>query len=876
MKSKMIRNIIIHFWRELKSGELTLLILCLIVAISASTSVGFFADRIQGAVNRQSNELLAGDLKLSSSQKIPVRYAELAKKQGLNIASYESMQGVVSIADKFTLVEIKAVSQAYPLRGQLKTKTTPQAMGVPELHIPNIGDIWVDTRLFNEMNLTLGQMLTLGEKTFTLKKILDFEPDRGGDIFNLSPRVMINTEDIAATKLIMPGSRVRYILLLSGENTALQNFQTAFKKNGNHNNTEDQPEIRLQTIEDTQPALKNALIRAEHFMNLAALISLALASCGIGLSAHQFAKKRYETVAILRALGTSKNTILTLFISTLILLSLTASIMGVIIGYIFQMGLVNLLAGLIAQTELPAPSLMPMFVGTLIGLITTLGFAVPPVLALSHTSPMRVLRSDLPTTNISTLARYVYAYAILCVLFLWRAGELKLGLIAITSLTVSFGLFYGFGYLLLTILGHFSLGTWARLGQKNILHRRETSLLQLTVIGFSLMILLLLTLVRQDLIVAWDKSLPTDTPNQFIINIPTTDVTQVKDWIIKNRQLPTEATRLNATDPENNANHMTFYPIIRGRITAVNGNAFSSDLYQDENAKRFAKREYNLSWTDQLPKGNTLVNGNFPPRVIEQLGTQSQDSQNLGNTSLNLSQKIIEISIEDRLAAILNFKIDDHITFSINGEKIETRISSMRSIDWGTINANFFILFPNNVLNDMPKTWMSAFYWPKAQQAQLSALIKSHPAVTLIDVGSITDRIKILIERVSLTITAILGFTLVAGILVLFTAIQTTQADRIREIALCKTFGAKRMVLRNALISEFAILGGLSGILTGIFAYLISLILIKFIFDLPSYPSPLTLLLGVIAGILIVLSSGYIGCRRFLNRSPMNILRSQG
>ncbi len=868
----MIQNILIHFWRELKSGELTLLILCLVVAISASTSVGFFADRIQGAVNQQSNELLAGDLKLNSTQKIPALYSDLAKTEGLKIATFESMQGVVAIGNQFTLVEIKAVSTTYPLRGQLKTKISPTEMGNPERHIPSAGAIWVDTRLFNEMNLTIGQPLTLGEKTFTLEKILDFEPDRGGDVFNLSPRVMINSEDLAATKLIMPGSRIRYAMLLSGENTAITRFQTTFKRmNSNSDNTVMQSEIRLQTIEDTQPTLKAALIRAERFMNLAALISLALASCGIGLSAHQFAKKRYETVAILRALGTSKKTILKLFIGTLILLSLSASVIGVIIGYIFQMGLVNLLTGLIVQTELPAPSLTPMFVGTLIGMITTLGFALPPVLALSHTSPMRVLRSDLPAPSISTLKRYGYAYAALCLLFLWRAGEIKLGLIAIASLTFSLGLFWILGHILLTLLGHISLGAWGHIGQKNILHRRMTSLLQLTVIGFSLMILLLLTLVRQDLIVAWDNSLPTNTPNQFIINIPTNEVAAVKDWIIKNRNPQTIDSGDRSINTHVDTNQISFYPIIRGRITAVNGAAFSSDLYQDENAKRFAKREYNLSWTDQLPESNTLIAGNFPPLVKENISTSAADAM-----EKNMTQRIIEISIEDRLAASLNFKLGDTITFTINGEKIDTKISSLRKIDWGTVNANFFILFPTTVLDHMPATWMSAFYWPKVQQSQLSTLIKSHPAITLIDVSSITERIKVMIERVSLTITAILGFTLVAGVLVLFTAIQTTQTDRIREIALCKTFGAKRAVLRNALISEFTILGGLSGILAGIFAYLISLILMKFIFDLPSFPSPLTLLIGIIIGTVIVLSSGYAGCRRFLNRSPMNILRSQG
>lgn len=828
-------KIIKHFWREFKSGELNLFALCIIIAISASTTVSFFSNRVNRAISLQSNEILAADLRLASSRPLAEIYTLQAHKYNLETSFFSSLQGIMQINDQFILAEIKAVTANYPLRGRLKTKLSLSDEGVEDTSVPSLGTLWVDAALFNDAKLKIGQILQLGEASFKLEKILDFEPDRGGDVFNIAPRVMLNQADLEATKLILPGSRIRYTLLLKGAQKEILQFQKELVKD---------VEVNIQDIENAQPQLKAALVRSEKFMNLAALISLVLASCGIGLSAHQFALKRRDMVGILTALGVAKNIIFSLFAGSLLILAVIASVLGALIGYIAQMLLANFLTGFILQSALPEPSLMPIWTGISIGLITTLGFAIPPIWSLRQIEPMRVLRQNINPEGFNALKRYLPAYICLCVLFIWRAGSLKLGLTSILGLSLSLGLLWIISALLLKILVRLRLPKFFYIGQKNILYRRQSSILQMSVIGFGLMILLLLTVIKQDLIKAWDASIPLYSPNQFMINIPPEAVDPIKNWLTNNSL------------EESLKNPPVFYPIVRGRITTINGQPFSADAYEDDNAKRLARREFNMSWISSMPEGNTLVSGHFPPL--------SQDG-------------VIEISIEEsRIAKGFNFKLGDEIGFNINGNNLKTKISSIRNVDWQKVNLNFFILFPDSILNQVPATWVTAFYWPNdlASKQKLMTLIKTYPAITLIDVGTITLRIKAMIDKISLAITALFGFTLAAGILVLFTAIQTTQEVRIREIALFKTFGADKKVLRNALLSEFTLLGCLSGLLASLFAYVIAFILMNYVFDLKGIPQVSNLLLGTVGGLLVVLISGYFGCRRFLNYSPMRILRN--
>lgn len=824
-----------QLWRDFKSGELFLLCLCLIVAISASTCISFFAERIDHALTEQANELLAADLRISSRQTIDQSVANQARALNFETAEFRSFQGIVRNKEAFGLAEIKAVSKNYPLRGHLETQTHLDANAIVEPSLPQLGEVWLDPVLMVQLNLQLNDFINIGEASFKVSKIISYEPDRGGDLFNTSPRALINLQDIDATKLLGAGSRSEFVSLFKTENkAALDDFSDKIKAEDSNN------ALQIQTIKSRQPTIKIALERGERFMKMAAFISLALSCCGIALSAHRFAQKSWDHVAILNALGMQKKNIFILLGLELSFLGIFAAILGSLVGFLTQFFLTQLLEGIIVNFALPAPSLKPILTSIILSLVATLGFALPSIMALKHVSPMNVLRRNTSSftdsqTFKSKLLRYGFTTVLLCLLGLWQVNNLILSFWLLTSLALALLVFWACSILslkLLPILGKkFKLLLWI---EKQLLHHRQNSLLQITTVAFASCILMMMLIVKTDLLNAWALSVPQNAPNHFAFNIPSNEINELSSYL-----------------KTNEVKDFKLYPMVRGRISAHNQEKLNIDNLKSEEEKRFARREYSFSWTQSLPKANTLVAGEFPPKI---------------------SNGKIGISVEDELAKRLGYKLNDEITFTLQGQKISAVITSLRKIAWESAEVNFFILFPENVLTDYPQTWITAFHWTKPK-SELIKMVEKFPAITLVDVGDVMQKVRQLIDRVTFAITAILIFTLLAGLLVLIIAIQSTLETRAKEIALFKTFGVQKELIWKMISLEFFSIGLLGGLLASVLAFLIGSVIIWGLFDLISAPNIIQLFLGAILTMLFVGISGLWICYKVMRTTPIEILR---
>ncbi|MCP5158135.1 MAG: FtsX-like permease family protein [Gammaproteobacteria bacterium] len=821
-------------WRALRrdwqSGELRVLAVALLIAIASVAAVGFFADRIQQAMERKASELLGADLVVASANPIQPLLADTAHRWGVQTAETLSFRSVVLAGDVTQLAEVKAVGPGYPLRGALQISDRPFDPPRTVDTIPGPGQVWVDERLLQVLGLQVGDMLSLGARSFRIEQVLAYEPDRAGDLFSIAPRLMLNLADIPATELVQPGSRVEYRLLLASTLAALDDFKawaeprlTASEK--------------LQGVRDARVELRSALERAQRFLNLAALVSVILAGVGVAIAARRFAARHWDSVAILRCVGATEALIVRLFVLELLTLAMLAGVAGLLVGYLAQYGLSGVLGSLLSRTELPAPSLWPILPALAIGFVTLLGFGLPPLLRLREVPPLRVLRRDLGPVNPRLLILYGPAVAATLALLVWQAGDWRLalyvcagvvGAIIVLSLAA-----WGLVRALNLLRGQ--VGVAWRFGLANIARRGPGSTVQVVALGLGLMALLMLTLVRTDLLTSWQAGLPVDAPNHFLINIQTAEIAGVRALL--------HARGLR---------DVTLFPMVRGRLTAINGRQVGPENYENPRAQRLVAREFNLSWTETLQEDNRLLAGHW-----WQPGDQGQGVA----------------SVEIGLAEELGIALGDELHFQIAGQDLEAKVSSLRSVEWDSFRANFFVVFPPGVLDTYPATWITSFHLPADQKPVLAELVRQHPSVTVLDVEAIMTKVREIMDRVIAAVEYVFLFTLAAGLVVLYAAIQATQDERRFESAVLRTLGAQRAIVRQSLLAEFATLGLLAGVLAAAAATVLSYVLATQIFDFSYSWNPWVWLLGGGVGVVGVGLAGWLGARSALTQPPWRALR---
>ena len=811
--------------RDWRAGELRLLGLALIIAVASLTSVDFFTDRVSQVTEIQATELLAADLVISSAEPISQEFIEQARDLGLNTALTVSFRSVAVHGGKLELAQVKAVQSGYPLRGRLRVSDELFAGETVSDSIPLRGSVWLDPRLFQLLDLRVGARIGLGASNLNASKVLTYEPDRGGDMFNIAPRLLMNLADLEATGLILPGSRATYRLLLAGADEAIAGFRSLVDK---------QPEYDVQGIRDARPELRTALDRAEQFLGLAVLVSIALAGLAIALSAQHYAIRHYDNCAIMRCFGAGPDEVVKLYVIQLLITALVCSAIGCGLGYLGQTWLTVLMRDLVTR-PLPAPSPVPILSGLAAGVLTTLGFAIPQILRLKNVSPLRVLRRDLTPLPLNNLGIYLAAVGCLLLLVLWQSGNGKLFV-------------YGFCGLALTALTAFlaarlairclnrlraGVGVAGRFGLMNIVRRGALSTAQILAVSLGVMVLTLLVLIRTDLLANWRARLPADTPNYFLINIQPGEVDAVKAFIREQAGLVTQ-----------------IHPLVRARLTAINGHSVNPDDYEDERAQHFIRRTFNLSIAEALQEDNRLSAGEW---------------WDAGAGNL--------FSFEDEFAQTLDIALGDSLEFSIADKQVTGTVANTRWVDWDTFNVNFFVVANPGTLDGHPTTYITSFFLPPENKQLLSELIRNWPSITVFDVDAILRQVRQIMQQVVRAVEFISGFTLLAGIIVLLAALQTTHDERRYETALLTTLGAERGHILAGLLAEFAVLGLIAGLIAALNASMAEILLAEFVFKIDISVNPWVWLITPLLCTLVIVCAGLAGTYKVLSTPPALALR---
>lgn len=814
-------------WRDSRSGELTILLAALIIAVTSSTAIALFSDRLQRTMNEQTAEFLAADLVVASPRPVPTEW--LAKAMELQLASARTVEfsSVLIEHDEMLLASVKAVSSGYPLRGHLKTVTTDFAQETVSYQGPDAGTVWLEKRILAALKLKLGDTLTVGEKALTISRILTYEPDKQGDFFSFSPRVMIHEADLQATRIVQPGSHVHYFFQFKGDAVALDTFKSWLKPRLN-------PSQRVLDIHEDRPELGSALTRAERYMGLSSIMVVLIAGVAIAMAARRYSERHFNATALLRCLGCKQREILWLYGSQFLVLGLAASALGCALGWLAQAGLFYVLRDLLPP-HVAAAHISAVWFGFVIGLAVLLGFALPPLLRLKHVSPLRVLRRELAPLPSSAWLVYGLAIAIIGVLVWNYTDDLKLtgtilgvGLLALLVLGV---LVYALLQVLRRALPSLRL-SW-RLGVQGLVRDSRASVSQMLAFSLTLVAMVLSFAVRTELVDNWQQQLPDNAPNHFVLNI-----------------VPDQQVAFKQDLQQQHIVGSAFFPVVRGRLVEINQTPVQKIVSKDSQGERATQRELSLTWTQQLPDENKLVAGAW----------------------WQTAQKGL-VSVEQKLAENLNIKVGDRLRFTVGSEQLEATVANIRALRWDTMKPNFYMIFSPGTLDAYPSTFLTSFYLSKDQKILLNSLAKRYPNITILEVDAILLQIKTLLAQLTLAINYLLYFALMAGFTVLFAAVYASLDSRIYEGAVLRTLGAKRSLLNVSHIIEFGVLGLISGVLAVAMSEAITYALYTRVMNMAFHPSFYLWAIVPVIGAVFVGAVGCWGVRDVLNKSPLRVLR---
>ncbi len=824
-----------YLCRDWRHPELRILVWAVVIAVTAVSAVNFFTDRLSQVMEQQASELLGADLRISSSEPLPPAFQEYAGRLHLQTATWLSFYSVILYNDDTLLTEVKAVSEGYPLRGQLRIAGQLYGTEAVTSTIPASGKIWVEERVLTQLGLKIGEKVALGEMNFTIDKVLTLEPDRGGLFFQLSPRVLMNLADAEKTRLIREGSRVKYGLLVAGSVAEVETYRRWLEEPSRLLKGQ-----RLEGVKDGNRELRLALQRAEQFLGLAAILAVLLAGAAVAVAAQYFSQKEADASAIMRCFGATQKLIVQIYLLRLFGWGILASGGGCVIGWLAQQGLAMILGNYFSILMLPAPSFRPVFMGLATGLITLLGFALLPILQIRHVPPVRVLRHDLETTRPALGEMIVGASVAMTLLIFWQADDPTLAIWMIggtwVTLLMLLGTAYGLVYSLRLFRGRANVA-W-RFGLTNVGRRAHTSSVQLMALGLGIMALLLLAVVRIDLLESWQGRLPEGTPNHFMVNIQPEEVGAVQVKLISELKLPPSSKSI------------IMYPMIRAQLVTLNDQAVSAENYSNLRAKQLVGRTFNLSYVTQLPESNKIVAGRF---------WEANEAR--------------QLSVEEGFAKELGLQLGDVLQFRVAHQEVKAQITSLRSVQWDSFQVNFFILASPDVLQDLPATYLTSFYLPHTASGVIAELVREFPSVTVMNVDVLMAQVRRLMERASLAIEFVFGFTLLASLMVLYAAISASHEERLYESAILRTLGATRRQVLWGLIAEFSVLGLLAGILAAIAASGFGYLLAAHVFDLPYHFNPGLGLLGGIGGTFGVGLAGVLGTYRVLQSPPLAVLQ---
>lgn len=831
--------------RDWRAGELRFLLVALIVAVAALTSVSFFIDRMRAGLDRDAHQLLGADLLVNADDPVRAEWRQEAARRGLLLAdtvTFPSMaqagEGDDSMAQ---LSSIKAVSNGYPLRGQLTVSLDPEAAagarGQATRAVPDPGTVWVDPNLLPALRAKVGDTIVLGNSQFRIARLIATEPDKGASFANFAPRVMLALQDLKATGLVDDFARVTYRLQVASKDrndlAAVRDYEGWLRAQIRSNNIKG---VRIETLESGRPEMRATLDRAGLFLSLVGLLSAMLAAVAVAMAARRFMSRHLDACAMLRCLGLTQNQVTVMYLLEFALVGLAGSVIGVAVGFGAHFVLLEMIASLI-PTQLPPVSILPALQGVATGMLLLLGFALPPILQLRNVPHNRVIRREQGAPRPAALATYGLGVGVFLLLLLWQAGDAKMALMIAGGFLGGFAVFALVAWLCLQGLrrlrGSIRHQGW-RFAVTSLQRRPGATVVQVVSLALGLMALLLLTVVRGDLMAAWRLATPPDAPNRFVINV-----------------LPEQKAGVEQQLVAAGVSKPVLFPMIRGRLTAVNGNPVTRDTYASDEARRLANREFNLSTTNVLPEANEIVAGEW----------------------FKDAPGVAEASVEQSILERLNLKLGDTMRFDMAGLIVDARITSVRKLEWGSMRANFFVIINPAAMANAPTTYMTAFHLPQGGSNVGNALSRAYPNLTVIDVSGIIRQLQEVLDQVVTAVEFLFLFTLASGLLVLYAALMGSQAERTREAGLLRALGATRQQLAQAQRIEFVLVGGLAGLLAASGAAALGWALATYQFKFPWVFEPGVWLAGLVVGALCAIIGGWFGLRGVLRQPPLQTLR---
>jgi len=817
--------------RDWHAGELRLLLIAIVVAVASVTAISLFVDRLQNALLEQSATFLAADRVLSGSSPAPEEFRAKATELGLQQAETVTFATMLYQGEEANLLaSVKAVSSAYPLRGVLRVSAEPFGPDSVSRSLPQPGEVWLDPRLFPALGLTLGDSVAVGMKTLVVTQVLTREPDRGGSFTDLAPRALMRIEDLDATQIVQPGSRVSFRYLLRGEDGAMEDVLATLEE-------DVRKRFRWLGARDSSEAIGNALGRAESFLLLGGLLAVLLAGVAVALAAHRYARRHFDHVGVLKTLGATPAVILRNFLGVLFLVGGVGVLVGLLVGNLLQQAVLYFVNDLIPG-ELPSAGMQPYVLGAITGFICLFSFALPPLLALRNVSPMRVIRRDLVDSDLAGSMTYGAALLGTIVLLLWYSGSAVLTLYTLGAVAAVLVVFAAAAWLALRGTGALGMqaGSYWRLALAGIKRRSRASIAQMLIFGLAIMLLLILLLVRTSLLSEWREQLPDDAPNHFVMNVTPDEVEQV------------------ALDLDGLSNRVgELFPMIRGRITGVN------DMTTDEWMARLEgvwdndlDNERNLTYAAEKPPENVITDGQW---------WQSDTTEKL-------------ISLENDYARQHGLSVGDELQVNVAGAIVRGRVTNLRRVDWDSMRPNFFVIFSPSMLDGIPTTFMTSFHLPRAEQRKLNGFMRKFPTVSVIPMEDIIEQVQDIVDRVTQAIELVLALVLSSGCLVLLASIASSRDERMAEHGLLRALGATRSLIAGSLSVEFLTLGALSGLLAVAGAELAVALLQVQVFELTPRLHGWFWLGAPLAGALLVAAVGLAGSRSLIASPPMRVLRS--
>jgi len=821
-----------QLWRDLRAGELRLLMVSVALAVTALTAVGFLAERMQAGLWRDARQLLGGDAVVVSDKPTPQMLVQEAVRRGLvtnTQVGFPTMARVPVAEGESRLVALKAVAPGYPLRGVLQVHRQPEAA---QDSIPARGQVWVDPALLDALDLAPGQMLALGERELRVTGVIEREPDRGAGFMNFAPRIMMNAADLESTALVQPASRVTWRMAVAGPEGVANRYADWAREQAESTNLRG---VQVESLESGRPEMRQTLDRASQFLNLVALLAALLCAVAVALAARSFAERQLDACALLRVLGQSQRTLTLSYATEFLGAGLLASACGVLAGYAVHLGFVSLLQGLV-ETQLPAAGVQPALLGLAMGLTLLVAFGLPPVLQLARVPALRVLRRDLGALQLRSSLVLAMGLAGFALTLLMVSRDLKLGLITVGGFALALLLFAGLAALALWALRRMLPGEqaprWLRLATRQVTARPWFAVVQVSSLSVGLLALALLVLLRTDLVASWRQATPKDAPDRFVINVQ-----------------PDQAQAFLSHLQMAGVRSPDWYPMVRGRLVGINDREVRPSDYEAERARRLVDREFNLSYTDQLPAHNPLLAGRWV--AGEQGG----------------------VSVEQGIADTLGLKLGDRLRFDMGGVVHEARITSLRKVDWASMRANFFVLFPLREMPELPTTWLAAFRTPEGDRQFERVLVQKFPNVTSVDMRASLAQVQRVLDQVIQAVEFLFGFTLAAGVMVLLAAIGAGRQAREREYAIMRALGAGRVLLAQVQRAELLGVGFLAGFMASGMALAVGWALARFAFEFTWTPLWWAPLAGGAVGAVLAWVAGSLSLAGVLRQPVVQTLR---